>query len=951
MPAAPRVAVVVTAYRPGRYFDECLTALAHQSYPELAIVVVDATGDDPELRASVELFVPQASFVRGPGELGYGACANAGANAVVDAPFILFLHDDAVLAPGAVASMVEVAYAANAGIVTPKLVDFDEDRRLVTVGWDLTVLFAPVARVSDDELDQGQLDEVVDVDAAPGAAMLVRRDLFEALDGFDEGFGLVGEDVDLSARARLLGARIVTAPHAKVRHRGVRERAARRARRRRQVGRRVLEERVGWTSAERVGHQRRAARLLISSLYEGVALAEALVLFVAARLLEALLMTMRGSPRTASASLRAVVLSRPDREMVRRRRRAARSRELSAFGHRGVVAPRRESAAPQRGPASSLGAPPRRLARWIPRSDGARRALLAAEVVAVLGVRNALLSTGPGGTLLGGMSAGTLLGAWSHALGSSIVLGRSVAPLGTGLVGLLAAVLGGDVGAAVRLLVLLSAVASPLLVARLARRELSELPASLVALAWAVGPGLALGVARASLSLIVAWALIPALVGATLAASQSQRLSPRIAVRARRRLDVVVALALAIAPMTVIVWGGLVALELGVWAAIRDEYRLRRLGRAAGEALGLAVLTNLPWVVALVVWHPGVSVVFHGAPGALAQSLAAHLFGAGYLVGPGPWLVVVAAVAGLGAALGEGDRAQVALWRTLTGVVLGAIGALASLGLFGANPFEPAYVDDFAALLVLLAAPHGIDAARGWLRRRRLGPLHLLGVGLGLAAALVSLWAVASALIAPAAPVTLPEASVALAGGFSTRPLQTLWIEVGPGGPIRGAPIASNVSLAVTNGAQPTFLGQLGPPVTAGYGQLRPLVIDALAGQTVELGRALARAGIGEVVVLVTQPSPLARAVALGIERQVDLRQLLGTSSLTVNVTDQPPRQPAPGSVPAWFVLSEVVAAGTLAWLLASLVGVDVRDLRRFRTRREVDGSDRSFVTTEATRR
>ncbi len=59
-----------------------------------------------------------------------------------------------------------------------------------------------------------------DVFGACGAAFLIRRDLFEALGGFDDDFFMVYEDVDLSYRARLLGARCVYAPAAVARHAG-----------------------------------------------------------------------------------------------------------------------------------------------------------------------------------------------------------------------------------------------------------------------------------------------------------------------------------------------------------------------------------------------------------------------------------------------------------------------------------------------------------------------------------------------------------------------------------------------------------------------------------------------------------------------------------------------------------------------------------------------------------
>ena len=77
---------------------------------------------------------------------------------------------------------------------------------------------APVTLVEPGELDQEQHDAVRDVFVAPGGCVLVRADLFEALGGFDEGMSMFGEDLDLSWRAQVAGARVVVAPGARVRH-------------------------------------------------------------------------------------------------------------------------------------------------------------------------------------------------------------------------------------------------------------------------------------------------------------------------------------------------------------------------------------------------------------------------------------------------------------------------------------------------------------------------------------------------------------------------------------------------------------------------------------------------------------------------------------------------------------------------------------------------------------
>ncbi len=76
----------------------------------------------------------------------------------------------------------------------------------------------PVHYVERGDLDQAQHDAVRDVFYVPGAATLVRADLFEALGGFDRAMTFHGEDLDLCWRAHAAGARVVVAPAARVAH-------------------------------------------------------------------------------------------------------------------------------------------------------------------------------------------------------------------------------------------------------------------------------------------------------------------------------------------------------------------------------------------------------------------------------------------------------------------------------------------------------------------------------------------------------------------------------------------------------------------------------------------------------------------------------------------------------------------------------------------------------------
>ena len=72
--------------------------------------------------------------------------------------------------------------------------------------------------VERGDLDQAQHDAVRDVFYVPGAATLVRADLFAALGGYDPGISFHGDDLDLCWRAHVAGARVVVAPAARVAH-------------------------------------------------------------------------------------------------------------------------------------------------------------------------------------------------------------------------------------------------------------------------------------------------------------------------------------------------------------------------------------------------------------------------------------------------------------------------------------------------------------------------------------------------------------------------------------------------------------------------------------------------------------------------------------------------------------------------------------------------------------
>jgi hypothetical protein len=209
------VAAVVVVHEPVRELAACLAALIPQV--EELVVVENLGGTVAQGVRVIENERP----------LGYAANANRGI-AETSAPFVVVCNPDTQAAPDAVAVLRHFAERLpRAGIVGPQLRHPDgtldpSRRRFPTVGGTI-VRRTPLRRLfgrtqrAHYGLEE-QPSEPVQADWLLGAFLLLRREMLEELAGFDEGFRLYGEDIDLAYRAAKAGWERWYVPEAKVVH-------------------------------------------------------------------------------------------------------------------------------------------------------------------------------------------------------------------------------------------------------------------------------------------------------------------------------------------------------------------------------------------------------------------------------------------------------------------------------------------------------------------------------------------------------------------------------------------------------------------------------------------------------------------------------------------------------------------------------------------------------------
>jgi len=224
--AAGLTSVVIVACNSGTLLGECVASVLASS-AELEVIVSDNASNDGSIEALESRWAGDARVrvLRNGANLGFAAGCNRGAT---DArgDMLLFLNPDCRIETDTLARLRAHA-DARTGVLGAAIVDEAGNAEPASRRRDPLLLRALITATGlsrwpalhGTNLAQASgVDAIEDVECVSGALMLLTRAGFEQIGGFDEGYFLHFEDIDLCRRARDAGLRVACARDVRVKH-------------------------------------------------------------------------------------------------------------------------------------------------------------------------------------------------------------------------------------------------------------------------------------------------------------------------------------------------------------------------------------------------------------------------------------------------------------------------------------------------------------------------------------------------------------------------------------------------------------------------------------------------------------------------------------------------------------------------------------------------------------
>ena len=223
------ISIIIPSYNAYKDIHRCLESIYKFLPKDLIEVIVVDNGSKNDLAKKIEAGFPITKVIKNKKNLGFGKANNQGAKAA-QGKYLFFLNQDTYFFNHSFSAVCDFLTNEEVDILGPKLL-YPDKKLQFTAGYfpKLGNLFAWAFFLDDLPLlqrfirsyhlnDRRFYEKTNHPDWLMGAALIIKKELFEKVAGFDQDYFMYMEEVDLCFRAKKMGAEVVFFPQTQLVH-------------------------------------------------------------------------------------------------------------------------------------------------------------------------------------------------------------------------------------------------------------------------------------------------------------------------------------------------------------------------------------------------------------------------------------------------------------------------------------------------------------------------------------------------------------------------------------------------------------------------------------------------------------------------------------------------------------------------------------------------------------
>ncbi len=214
-----KVSIIIVNWNGELILKDCLTSLSTLNYKNWELIIVDNASKDNSLEI-IEKFRPKkvkTELIINKDNLGFVG-GNNQAIKIADGKYILLLNSDTKIKPDLLSQLVfKMESDSGIGVIQPKILMMDNPKYLDNAGSFITQI-GFLRHWGFQKKDSNEFNHEVEIFAAKGACMIIRKDLIDKIGLFDPDFFMYFEESDFCWRAWLTGYKVLYFPKTFIYH-------------------------------------------------------------------------------------------------------------------------------------------------------------------------------------------------------------------------------------------------------------------------------------------------------------------------------------------------------------------------------------------------------------------------------------------------------------------------------------------------------------------------------------------------------------------------------------------------------------------------------------------------------------------------------------------------------------------------------------------------------------